>query len=47
MRAGGPVVAAADPECDLTQLEMGEELIPLARGEIAVFFTGPLGAAGR
>jgi hypothetical protein len=45
MRARRPEVAAAGPEGYLPQLEVGEELVPLGGGEIAVLFAGPLGAA--
>ncbi|MGW1995313.1 hypothetical protein [Embleya sp. NPDC001921] len=47
MRARGSVVAAADSERDLPQLEMGEELGPLGGGEVAVFLAGPLRPAAR
>jgi len=45
VRTRGPEVAAAGPQGDLPQLEMGEEFVPFGSGEIAVFFAGPLGPA--
>ncbi|MET7312183.1 MULTISPECIES: hypothetical protein [unclassified Streptomyces] len=39
------VVAAAVSERDLSQLEVGEELVPFGSGELTVFVAGPLGAA--
>ena len=45
VRTRGAVVAAAHPEGDLPELEMGQEFVPFARGQVAVFFAGPLGPA--
>ena len=45
MRTWGSVVAAADPERDLAQLEVGQEFVPFCSGELTVFFAGPLGPA--
>jgi hypothetical protein len=45
MRARGPVVTAADAESDLPQLEVGQELLPLRCGKVAVFLAGPFGPA--
>lgn len=39
------MVAAACPESNFPQLEMGEERIPLLGGDIAVLLAGPLGPA--
>ena len=43
MRARGSVVATADAESDLPQLEVGQELLPLRCGKVAVFLAGPFG----
>ncbi|MFE7070432.1 hypothetical protein ACFU96_10130 [Streptomyces sp. NPDC057620] len=41
------VVPGADAERDLAELEVGDELVPLLRGEVAVFLARPeLPAAG-
>jgi hypothetical protein len=45
MRARGPVIASADAEGDLPQLEVGQELLPLGGIELAVFFAGSFGSA--
>jgi hypothetical protein len=45
MRTRRSVVASADPEGDLPQLEVGEEFIPFGGAELAVFFAGPFGSA--
>jgi hypothetical protein len=37
-------VPGADPESDLSELEVVQELVPLFRGEIAVLFAGTQGA---
>ena len=43
MRTWGSEVTAADAQRDFPQLEMGEEFIPFASGQLTVFFAGPLG----
>lgn len=43
----GAVVAGADPEGDLAELEMAEELLPFFRGEAAVLLAGALDSAAR
>src|ERR1035441_2159206 len=45
VRTRRSVVAAARPESNFSQLEMGEERIPFLGGEIAVLLAGPLGPA--
>src|SRR5712691_59949 len=45
MRTWRSVVTAADPEGDLAQLEVGQELVPFGNGELPVFFAGPFGPA--
>jgi hypothetical protein len=45
MRARGAEITAADAEGDLPQLEVGQELLPLRCGELAVFLAGPLSPA--
>ncbi len=45
MLARGRVVAAARPQGDLAQLEVGQEFVPLGGGELAVLLAGPLGSA--
>src|SRR5271166_6687927 len=45
MRTWRSIVTAADAERDFPELEMGQELIPYAKGEITVFFAGPFGPA--
>ena len=37
-------VPGADPESDLSELEVVQELVPFFRGEVAVFFAGAQGA---
>ncbi len=41
MDAGGAEVACADAEGDLSQLEVGEEVLPFLHGAFAVLLTGP------
>ena len=38
--AGGSVVARADAERDLAEFEVGDELVPFLRREVAVFLAG-------
>jgi hypothetical protein len=45
MLARGRVVAAAGPQGDLAEFEMGEELAPLGGGELAVLLAGLLHSA--
>ena len=45
MRTWRSIVTAADAERDFPELEMGQEFVPFASGEITVFFAGPLGPA--
>lgn len=47
MLARGRVVTAAGPQGDLAEFEVGQELVPLGGGELAVLLTGPLGSAAR
>src|SRR5262249_35890738 len=45
MSARGSEVPGTDPERDLAELEMMQELVPLFGCEVAVFFSGSLSAA--
>ena len=46
MNARGTEVPGADPESNLAELEVVQELVPFVGGEVAVFFAGTQGAAG-
>src|SRR6266704_2747267 len=45
MRARGAEVPGADAQGDLAELEVVQELVPLSRGEVTVFFAGAKGAS--